>query len=269
MKMSFRRILCWILIFCLSFGILPGNVLASDPYTYAINPVSEINDVDHHLDIASCSEHNMGEWYVYAQPDEMSDGEKRRECKNCDYYETQVIDNNPFTDVEDGRYYSAPILWAYYQGITTGASETVFRPNEACTRGQVVTFLWRANGCPEPERTDCPFTDVDSSAYYYKAVLWALEKDIVKGTSDTTFSPDEICTRAQAMTFLWRALECPAPSSMVCKFNDVPAGKYYYEAVLWAVENEVTKGTTDFAFSPSVVCTRGQIVTFLYKALST
>ena len=172
-----------------------------------------------------------------------------------------------FDDVRDeSQYYYDPVYWAVDEGITTGTSPTTFSPNNGCTRAQVVTFLWRAAGKPEPTKTDNPFSDVKSDAYYYKAVLWAVEKGITTGTSATTFRPDTTCTRGQIVTFLWRFNEKPEPAKTDNPFTDVPADQYYYKAVLWAVEKGVTKGTSADKFSPNSTCTRAQIVTFLYRA---
>ena len=129
-----------------------------------------------------------------------------------------------------------------------------------------MTFLWRAMGCAEPTRTDNPFTDVRTSDYFYQAVLWAIEQGITDGTSATTFSPDEPCTRAHVVTFLWRAERMPDPGSGN-PFRDLAAGAYYYSPVLWAVRAGITDGTSDDTFSPNDPCTRGQIVTFLYRDL--
>ena len=129
----------------------------------------------------------------------------------------------------------------------------------------MVTFLWRAAGKPEPAGKDNPFTDVKAGAYYYDAVLWAVEKGITTGTSATTFRPDATCTRGQIVTFLWRSNDQPEPTKTDNPFTDVKADQYYYKAVLWAVEKGITKGTGDTRFSPDSTCTRGQIVTFLYR----
>ena len=176
---------------------------------------------------------------------------------------------NPFVDVTEDDYYFDAVLWAYYHDpqITSGTSETTFSPNATCTRAQVVTFLWRAAGQPEPTMTGNPFKDVSSGAYYYKAVLWAVEKGVTEGTSKTTFSPNNGCTRAQVVTFLWRAEGKPQPTSSSNPFTDVTGG-YYYDAVLWAVENNITSGTSTTKFSPNATCTRGQVVTFLYRDLA-
>ena len=172
-----------------------------------------------------------------------------------------------FDDVQDpAQYYYEPVYWAVEQGITTGTSTTKFSPNAGCTRAQVVTFLWRAAGKPAPTETTNPFKDVAKGQYYYDAVLWAVEKEITNGTSKDTFDPEKTCTRAQIVTFLWRYAGKPAPTKTSNPFTDVTAGQYYTDAVLWAVEKEITKGTSANKFSPNDTCTRAQIVTFLYRA---
>ena len=186
-----------------------------------------------------------------------------------EYYTMPPEPVNPFTDVEKGAYYETPVLWAvnHTPQITNGMSEKSFAPDANCTRGQVVTFLWRANGCPDTKMETCPFTDVSPNDYFYKAVLWAVENKITNGTSPTTFSPNQTCTRAQVVTFLWRASHEPNPNSSTSPFTDV-TGDYYYKAVLWAVDNGVTNGTSASTFSPNQTCTRGQIVTFLYRDMA-
>lgn len=169
-----------------------------------------------------------------------------------------------FTDVSASSYYASAVEWAVQQGITNGTSATTFSPEQSCTRAQAVTFLWRAAGSPEPTSTACPFTDVSSTSYYYKAVLWAYENGITLGTSDTAFSPNATVTRAQVVTFLCRALNGSASGSN--PFSDVADSAYYYSAVLWAVANNITNGTTATTFSPNATCTRAQIVTFLCRA---
>ena len=173
---------------------------------------------------------------------------------------------NPFTDIAELDYFFDPVMWAVQQGITTGTSTTTFSPTAECSRGQVVTFLWRAMGKPEAANRSNPFTDVRTDDYFYEAVLWAVEQGITSGTSATTFSPDDACTRAQVATFLWRTMGKPEPSTLVSPFNDIATNMYYYNAVLWAVENNVTTGMGSNAFAPDYPCTRGQIVTFLYRA---
>ena len=172
---------------------------------------------------------------------------------------------NPFTDVPAGSYYEDAVIWAVDKGITTGTSATTFNPKGICTRAQAVTFLWRAAGSPAAKSAVMPFTDVKAGSYYYDAVLWAVEQGITKGTSDTMFSPDATCTRAQIVTFLWRSQKSPAAGT-ANPFTDVKASAYYADAVLWAVKHNITVGTTFSIFSPDEECTRAQIVTFLYRA---
>ena len=169
-----------------------------------------------------------------------------------------------FVDVATGSYYEDAVDWAVENGITTGVSANRFDPNGVCTRAQAVTFLWRAAGSPAPRSRTMPFTDVPAGSYYYDAVLWAVENGITKGTSDTTFSPDDTCTRAQIVAFLWRSEKSPAAGSRN-PFADVKSTAYYAGAVLWAVREDITKGTTSTTFSPDADCTRAQIVTFLWR----
>ena len=173
---------------------------------------------------------------------------------------------NPFVDVPSGVYYEEAVLWAVDKGITKGTDTTHFSPNGICTRAQAVTFLWRAAGSPAAKSGAMPFTDVKAGSYYETAVLWAVENGITKGTTATTFSPGQNCSRAQIVTFLWRSEKSPAAGT-VNPFNDVKASAYYADAVLWAVKKDVTKGTTATTFSPNDNCTRAQIVTFLYRAM--
>lgn len=178
-------------------------------------------------------------------------------------YVVEAVDALSFTDVSVKEYYFDAIAWAVKNAITEGVNDTIFAPGASCTRAQMVTFLWRANGSPEPTVTELPFTDVAVDAYYAKAVLWAVENGITTGTSDTTFDPDGIVTRAEAVTFLWRAAGNPAADGKL--FADVESTKYYAEAVRWAVANGMTKGVSDTSFAPGSACTRAQIVTFLYR----
>ena len=174
---------------------------------------------------------------------------------------------SPFSDVPAGKFYTDAVLWAVSQNpqITNGYADGTFRPDQTCTRAQVVTFLWRANGSPEPKLAVNPFKDVSASAYYYKAVLWALENGITTGYSDGTFRPNDECTRAQVVTFLWRSEGSPEPESSANPFTDVSAGSYYAKAVLWALENGITTGKTPTTFNPDGACTRAHVVTFLYR----
>ena len=169
-----------------------------------------------------------------------------------------------FVDVATGSYYEDAVDWAVENGITKGTDDTHFSPDGICTRAQAVTFLWRAAGSPNPETRTMPFTDVPAGSYYYDAVLWAVENGITKGTSDTTFSPNVTCSRAQIVTFLWRSEKSPAAGT-ANPFADVKSTAYYADAVLWAVKEDITKGTTSTTFSPDADCTRAQIVTFLWR----
>ena len=170
-----------------------------------------------------------------------------------------------FMDVSANAYYADAVKWAVDKGITSGTSTTTFSPNMSCTRAQMVTFLWRANGSPKATGSN-PFVDVSSSAYYYDAVLWAVEKGITSGTSATTFAPDATVTRGQTVTFLWRANGSPAVTGS--SFTDVAADAYYASAVAWAVSENITAGTGSNLFSPGSNCTRAQIVTFLYRDMA-
>ena len=169
-----------------------------------------------------------------------------------------------FVDVATGSYYEDAVDWAVENGITKGTDDTHFSPDGICTRAQAVTFLWRAAGSPKPETRTMPFTDVPVGSYYYDAVLWAVENGITKGTSNTTFSPNMTCSRAQIVAFLWRSEKSPAAGT-ANPFADVKSTVYYADAVLWAVKEDITKGTTNTTFSPDADCTRAQIVTFLWR----
>ena len=169
-----------------------------------------------------------------------------------------------FVDVATGSYYEDAVDWAVENGITKGTDDTHFSPDGICTRAQAVTFLWRTAGSPASKTSTMPFTDVPVGSYYYDAVLWAVENGITKGTSDTTFSPNMTCSRAQIVTFLWRSEKSPAAGT-VNPFADVKSAAYYADAVLWAAKEDITKGTTNTTFSPDADCTRAQIVTFLWR----
>ena len=173
---------------------------------------------------------------------------------------------HPFTDVPAGAYYEDAVVWAVGKNITTGMSATTFDPNGSCTRAQIVTFLWRAAGSPAAKSSAMPFADVKAGSYYETAVLWAVEQGITKGTSDTMFSPDATCTRAQIVTFLWRANGSPAVSGNSA-FTDVASDAYYAAAVTWAEKNGVTGGIGGGLFGSNNNCTRAQIVTFIYRSV--
>ena len=174
------------------------------------------------------------------------------------------VETRPFGDVSADAYYNQAVQWAQEKGITDGISSDLFGPEQPCTRSQIVTFLWRAAGSPEPKSTAAGMTDVVPGSYYAKAVAWAVENGITSGTAEGTFSPDATCTRAQAVTFLARAQNAKATGKTA--FSDVPADSYFADAVAWAQANGVTTGTSETTFSPDSDCTRAQIVTFLYRA---
>ena len=171
---------------------------------------------------------------------------------------------NPFEDIDDQAYYFSPVIWAVNAGITSGVDETHFAPERICNRAQVVTFLWRSAGKPESQTRSNPFVDVPKGCFYEQAVLWAFEMGITTGTDADHFSPDASCNRAQVVTFLHRFRGCPEPT-VVTVFPDVSEETYYYWAVLWAAERGITVGMDGGLFRPEIPCTRGQIVTFLYR----
>ena len=170
----------------------------------------------------------------------------------------------PFTDVAEDSIFRDAIAWAVEKGITTGKTETAFDPNGICTRGQVVTFLWRMAGSPEPKTTEMPFTDVAAGSYCEKAVLWAVENGITKGVTETSFQPNAAVKRGEAVTFLWRMAGTSEVENAM-PFTDVAAGSYCEKAVLWAVESGVTKGVTETSFQPGTAVNRAQLVAFLYR----
>ena len=201
----------------------------------------------------------VGEKYTFKMP-------SSNVTVNATFMEDNTI-LNYFVDVPTNAYYYDAVLWAVEQGITQGTDSLHFSPDGICTRAQAVTFLWRAAGSPTPKSNTMPFTDVPAGSYYYDAVLWAVEQGITVGTSETTFSPNLNCTRAQIVTFLWRSEKSPAAGT-VNPFTDVKSDAYYADAVLWAVKQDITKGTSATTFSPDNNCTRAQIVTFLWRTLA-
>ena len=259
--------------------VIPDGVISIDEYTFfgctslssieipesvtgisswAFSDCTSLNDVYY-----GGSEEQWNTITIYSGNDELTNATIHF---NSTLPESKPSDT-PFTDVPSGEYYYAPVLWAVDNGVTAGVTETTFVPDGTCTRAQIVTFLWRAKGCPEPISSDNPFTDVAYTDYYYKPVLWAMEKGITMGTSESTFSPEDGCTRSQVATFLWRAEGEPSASGENI-FSDLTSGAYYYDAVLWAVDNGITNGMGNGTFAPDETCTRAQIVTFLYRALN-
>ena len=188
---------------------------------------------------------------------------------NIDAIEVPLDDGTsivlPFLDVPQDAYYTAAVAWAYSNDITGGVADDRFDPLATCTRGQMVTFLWRAAGCPEPTGTASAFSDVVAGSYYEKAVAWAVENGITTGMGDGKFDPNGIVNRAQTVTFLYRAKGKPATTASE-SFTDVGSGEFYTDAVAWAVANEITNGMGDGSFAPANNCVRGQTVTFLYRA---
>ena len=176
---------------------------------------------------------------------------------------------NPFIDVKESDYYFDAVLWAVEKGVVAGVTETTFVPNAACTRAQMVTFLWRNAGSPDPKTTGNPFTDVKEGTYYYKAVLWAYENGITAGVSNTQFAPDKTCTRAEAITFIWRAKGRPEHDDDKLRdypFTDTDGDAYYSDAILWGITEGVVYGKGNGIFAPDENCTRAQIVSFLFRA---
>ena len=186
-----------------------------------------------------------------------ADGSKTASC-------TVKVPASSFSDVPAGTWYSDAVSWAVGNGITNGMSNNLFKPDDPCTRGQVITLLWRTFGKPEPNLAQNPFSDISPTDYYYKAVLWGVENGITDGTGNGRFSPNINCTRAHVVTFLWRTEGKPIISGAP-SFSDVPAGTWYSDAVSWAVVNGITDGTGNGRFSPNLNCTRAQTVTFLYR----
>ncbi|MBQ7161128.1 MAG: S-layer homology domain-containing protein, partial [Clostridia bacterium] len=178
--------------------------------------------------------------------------------------------DNPFEDVAATAWYFNPVMWAYYHApqITSGTTATTFSPKANCTRAQIVTFLWHAMGDPEPKTTENPFTDVKEGKYYFKPVLWAVENGITSGIGNGLFGINDPCKREQVVTFIWKTFNAPEPITTENPFTDVKEGKYYYNAVLWAVENGITSGMGGGLFGVGQTCTRGQIVTFLSAAFN-
>ena len=195
-------------------------------------------------------------------------GTARYVCARCGVSkEDRLCAGLIFTDMPADDYWAhTPIDWAYFSGITSGKTPTTFAPKANITRAEAVTFLWTLAGRPAHGDTENPFTDVTPDKYYYDPVLWAVERGITSGKTETSFAPREQCTRAQIMTFLWTFAGRPASGLEESPFADVQPDKYYYDPILWAVEHNVTGGTSANTFSPKALCTRAQVVTFLYKA---
>ena len=184
------------------------------------------------------------------------------DLENTEISETKSV---RFTDVNEKDYYYFAVDWAVDNGVTTGTSEMSFSPEEVCLRCQIVTFLWRTAGCPEPSDTEVPFTDIKEGSFYYNAVLWAYQNGITTGTSKNTFSPYEPCLRGQIITMLWRWLEKPKTTESNITFSDVDQNMFCYDSVKWAAESKITTGTSENTFSPNAECSRSQAVTFIFR----
>ena len=245
-----------------SVSVSPKNASKGNTVTITVTPdtgyeLAELTVTDKNGDAVKVTDKGDGK-YTFTMP-------ASKVTVKAAFVEINTEPETPvFTDVSASAYYYNAVLWAVENGVTEGTGAAAFSPDMSCTRAQMVTFLWRGAGSPEPTTTNNPFTDVQAGSYYYDAVLWAVEQGITSGTSATTFSPDTICTRAQAVTFLWRANNSPAVSGG--GFADVPADAYYTNAVAWAVSEEITNGTSTTTFSPDADCTRAQIVTLMYRA---
>ena len=205
--------------------------------------------------------HQYDNGIILKEPTETDRGRVRFTCLRCTdphlvYYS--------FLDIDSDAYYFTPVLWAVDRGITSGMDDAHFVPDALCNRAQVVTFLWRAAGRPEPASAETPFVDVPAGSFYEKAVYWAYENGITTGTDDTRFSPNASCNRAQVVTFLHRVKGCPEPTASAA-FPDVRVGSFYHKAVLWAAQRGITDGMGGGFFRPELPCSRAQIVTFLYR----
>ncbi len=203
---------------------------------------------------------------VLVEPTYYTTGKNQYTCTRCGdtgVYETP--EKEPFEDVAHNSFYRDAVIWATEQGITTGVDAAHFQPNSQCTRGQAVTFLWRSVGKPEYSENAPQFEDVGENRFCYDSVSWAVENGVTKGMDGVHFAPDAACTRGQIVTFLWRSAGCPEPIGAEMPFQDVKSGSYCETAVQWAVENDITKGVKADQFQPNEVCTRAQIVTFLYR----
>ncbi len=214
----------------------------------------------------NCSEVKVGD-RVAATGHNFGESGAAIRCFACGAKNPGYREQSAFSDVPPGAYYAKAVKWATSYDVTRGTAAGTFSPDAGCTRAQVVTFMWRAVGAPEPETGKNPFTDVKEGDYFYKAVLWAVENGITAGTGKKTFSPDSVCTRGQIVTFLYRQQGSPATKGLKNPFSDVERADYYHKAVLWAVGSGVTAGKSAKSFAPSDVCTRAQIVTFLYRAV--
>ena len=242
-----------------SVSVSPKNASKGTTVTITVTPdagyvLDELTVTDKNGDAIRLTNKGDGK-YTFTMP-------SGKVTVEASFVEEDDLDTSAFGDVSSDAYYYEAVLWAVEKGITSGTSAATFSPDASCTRGQIVTFLWRAAGSPRASGAN-PFTDVSADAYYYDAVLWAVSQGITSGTSETTFSPDATVTRGQTVTFLYRANGSPATSGS--GFIDVADSAYYADAVTWAADSGVTSGTGNGMFSPDAPCSRAQIVTFLFR----
>ena len=264
-----KRLVAKVMAYSLSISMLVGSCLFSD--VFALNAKAMENEnVENELE-EEYEDIYENENLIRSDNDFNPDNELEQEDMGgeidapavIELEELPEVNANNFSDISENAYYYKAVLWAVEKGITSGTGPNKFSPNASCTRGQTVTFLWRAMDCPEPTITENPFVDINESDYYYKAVLWAYEKGITSGVDKTHFGPGATVTRGQFVTFLWRTEGSPVVGGS--NFEDVPANEYYAMAVSWAAKNGITSGTSAKTFSPLNSCTRGQVVTFLYR----
>lgn len=201
-----------------------------------------------------------GIWFMDAIEEDGTDG------KEDDMDDKEEIKKETFLDVNESDFYYDAVLWALEHKVTSGYNAEVFGSYDGCTRGQIVSFLWRIAGSPKVNNVKNTFKDVSESSYYYNAVLWAVQQGITYGYTDDTFVPDDKCTRSQMVSFLWRYAGKETPSIKTNPFKDVKVTDYYYKPVLWAVENKITSGVSANSFAPNAICSRAEAVTFLYRA---
>ena len=252
----------------------------SEVFTLNIS-VQDVNgqseDFGSSASVLICKEHTWGEWEVTKEATETEAGEKVRECSVCGEKETEEIPalgtpdptptptpSNPFEDVKENDWFYKAVLWGAENKVVAGLTETKFGPAAVCTRAQIVAFLWRAADRPEPQSTECPFTDVAESEFYYKAMLWAVENNIAKGYAEDKFAPDATCTRAEMATFLWR-VDGRKPVEGESPFSDVTNADYFYTPAIWASQNKIVSGYEDGTFAPYNTIARAETVTMLYR----
>ena len=255
----------------------PCGVRSAQAYTTAHDSDSHHDDHEDHDDHEAhedhedaCTTHSWDAGCLTTKMTDTCDGHVTYTCSACGQTKdvTLPAGGSPFVDVQDSsQYYYSHVLSCFDSGIVCGTSDFEFSPGETCTRAQLVTFLYRLAGKPTVDSSDNPFQDVKAGAYYYDAVLWGYQNEIVYGTSADEFSPDATVTRAQTVTFLYRYAGKPAHNAEKCPFTDVP-DTYYTDAVLWGCQNGIVYGTDSTTFSPNAGCTRAQAVTFLCRCKS-